>query len=486
MTVSVLVDVTTGALCPQLSTCSEAIYINGLQQTVVGIFKMVVLPVLGQLADEYGRKPLLLLTVSTTIVPFALLAISESKASVYAYYVIRTISYIISQGSIFCISVAYVADVVDQSKRAAVFSWITGLFSAAHVLGNALARFLPEGYIFEACCLLFQVSMALLVFCPVYMYLFLVETVKPTSRHDQHLGCLHKALMIVEKRYNSMRHATTIVLSRTTAEHITDVVLGELEASPLKGSVLLHSQTLKGISLVSFYYELGMSGTSSVLLYYLKSAFGFNKNQFSEILMMVGIGSIVSQLKSSTYKLQSFSWYGTLQDGGASSHQSVGWGEKDIVCSFTFIDSLSLHFMISWKFPFPNPQALLYGFAWASWVPYLSASFGVIFVLVKPSTYAVISKASSSADQGKAQGFIAGVQSIADLLSPLAMSPLTSWFLSSNAPFNCKGFSIICASLCMVISLCYACMLQIESKSNIDSADDTDNIEAPLIFPESS
>ncbi|PSR98778.1 Hippocampus abundant transcript-like protein [Actinidia chinensis var. chinensis] len=413
MTVSVLVDVTTGALCPGESTCSEAIYINGLQQTVVGIFKMVVLPVLGQLADEYGRKPLLIVTVSTTIVPFALLAINESKASVYAYYVLRTISYIISQGSIFCISVAYVADVVNESKRAAVISWITGLFSASHVIGNVLARFLPEDYIFE-------VSIALLVFGPVYMYMFLVETVKPAPRHDQHSPYLHKAFRIVEDRYKSMRHAATIVLS---------------------------SPTLKGMSLVSFFYELGMSGITSVLLYYLKSAFGFNKNQFSEILMMVGIGSIVSQLLLLPLL-------------------NPLVGEKVILCT-ALLSSIA--------------YALFYGLAWASWVPYLSASFGVIYVLVKPSTYAIISKASSSADQGKAQGFIAGVQSIADLLSPLAMSPLTSWFLSSDAPFNCKGFSIVCASLCMVISLCCACMLKSEALSKIDSTDNADNIEAPLL-----
>jgi len=40
------------------------------------------------------------------------------------------------------------ADVVNENKRAAVFGWITGLFSASHVVGNVLARFLPQSYIF--------------------------------------------------------------------------------------------------------------------------------------------------------------------------------------------------------------------------------------------------------------------------------------------------------------------------------------------------
>ncbi|PQQ05075.1 hippocampus abundant transcript-like protein 1 [Prunus yedoensis var. nudiflora] len=136
MTVSVLVDVTAAALCPSQSTCSQAIYINGIQQTVVGLFKMVMLPLLGQLADERGRKPLLLLTVSTTIFPFAILAWNQSKEFVYAYYVIRTVSYILSQGSILCIAVAYVADVVNENKRAAVFSWDHRSFFCVTCLGE--------------------------------------------------------------------------------------------------------------------------------------------------------------------------------------------------------------------------------------------------------------------------------------------------------------------------------------------------------------
>jgi len=51
----------------------------------VGIFKMVVIPLLGQLADEYGRKPLLLITVSTSMFPFGMFHIELfwSEARIY-------------------------------------------------------------------------------------------------------------------------------------------------------------------------------------------------------------------------------------------------------------------------------------------------------------------------------------------------------------------------------------------------------------------
>ncbi|RDX60432.1 Hippocampus abundant transcript-like protein 1, partial [Mucuna pruriens] len=422
MTVSVLVDVTTSALCPGESTCSKAIYINGLQQTIVGIFKMVVLPLLGQLSDEHGRKPLLLFTISSSIFPFALLVWHQSEEFVYAYYVLRTISNIISQGSIFCIAVAYVADVVHESKRAAVFSWISGLLSASHVLGDVLAWFLPEKYIFA-------VSIVLLIFCPVYMKFFLVETVILAPRDYPKLGCWAKIVDVFQQRYKSMRTAAEIVI---------------------------FSSTLRGTALVSFFYELGMSGISSVLLfdsltipvqYYLKAVFGFNKNQFSELLTMVGIGSIFSQMLLLPIL-------------------NPLVGEKVILCS-----ALLASIAYAW----------LYGIAWAPWVPYLSASFGIIYVLVKPSTYAIISNASSSTNQGKAQTFIAGTQSISDLLSPIAMSPLTSWFLSSNAPFECKGFSILCASICMIISLCFACLLKPDTSW---SNDIEGSPETPLLLSE--
>ncbi|GAB4855040.1 hypothetical protein Ancab_023625 [Ancistrocladus abbreviatus] len=413
MTVPVLVDVTAGALCPGQSTCSEAIYLNGVMETVSAILRMAVLPIVCQLADDYGRKPLLLFIVSSSIFPFVLLAIGKSRGFVYAYYVLRTIYFTMSQRSVLCISVAYAADVVQDDKRTAAFSWITGLASLSHVVGTLLARFLPETYIFK-------ISIALLILCIIYVQLFLVETIKRKPKVQQRTSVASRISEVLKERYRSVRFFTTTVAI---------------------------SPTLKGITLVSFFFEFGNSAVYNVLLYYLKAAFGFDKKQFSEILMVVSVGSFVSQIL-------------------VLPLINPLVGEKVILCMGILAAIAS---------------AVLYGLAWASWVPYLSCSFGTIYILVKPSTYAIISKASSSHDQAKAQGFIGCMQSLANSLSPIAMSPLTSLFLSSDAPFNCKGFSILCASLSMMVAFGCALRLNQEPPSRAENEEDVENVEAPLL-----
>ncbi|GAB4855039.1 hypothetical protein Ancab_023624 [Ancistrocladus abbreviatus] len=305
--------------------------------TVSAILRIAVLPIVGQLADEYGRKPLLLFILSSFIFPFASLTISESRGFVYAYYVLRTISYMMSQRSIFCVSVAYAADVVQEDKRTAAFSWITGLASLSHVFGTLLARFLPETYIFK-------ISTAILILCIIYIQLFLVETIKRKPKVQQRTSLASRISEVLKERYRSVRFFTTTVAI---------------------------SPTLKGITLVSFFYEFGRSAVSSVLLYYLKAAFGFDKKQFSEILMVVSVGSFVSQIL-------------------VLPLINPLVGEKVILCTGILAAIAS---------------AVLYGLAWASWVPYLSCSFGMIYILVKPSTYAIISKASNSRDQVEVSSF---------------------------------------------------------------------------------
>lgn len=410
MSHSVLVDITTRALCNSSSpagSCTLPIYFNSFTHTVAGIGKIITLPLIGQLSDEYGRKPVILLTLFSSIVPFVILSIKDTESFVYAYYVVQTVINMTCQGSIVGVSMAYIADIVDDRKRATAFGYLTGTFSIAHVLGNLLAWLLSEDYIF-------QVATVLLVISGAYGKLFIVESFSAGLNEYQQRSSAPWCETILIQRWKSIKE--TLIISS--------------------------SGILRHIICVAFFYELGMTGIDNVLMYYLKATFGFDKNQFAQILLAVAVGSIISQIF----------FFPILNHF---------LGEHNVLCT-------ALGASIGY--------GILTGLAWAAWVPYFAASFRVIDVLVKPCIHVLVSQRASSNDQGKAQGVLSSVHSFAGLISPIAMGPLTVLFLSNNAPFHCKGFSFICATASLVVALLQTCLIKHNSPP-IGSGKENDYIQ---------
>nr|GMC81182.1 hippocampus abundant transcript 1 protein-like [Ipomoea batatas] len=170
----VLPDITMEAICPAQDQCSRAIFLSGFQQAVTGVGLVVMMPVIGNLSDVYGRKALLTLPMTLSILPFAILAFGRTTKFYYTYYVLRTITGMVCDGGIQCMALAYVADNTWEGKRASAIGILAGVGSAAFVCGTLAARFISTSHIF-------LVATVLAMVAAVYMRLFLKDTTTTTT-----------------------------------------------------------------------------------------------------------------------------------------------------------------------------------------------------------------------------------------------------------------------------------------------------------------
>ncbi|KAJ7538828.1 hypothetical protein O6H91_11G064600 [Diphasiastrum complanatum] len=370
---------------------TEANFSNGLRikgNMVSGIGTMVVTPILGYLSDEYGRKPLLMVPLVAAVLPMAVLAYSRTKTYVYIFFILRTIVAMFSEGSLTCLALAYVGDTVEERFRAPAVGIMTASLSSGFVTGVIFARVLPESQVFK-------IAAAMLAISALYLKVFLVEINYCLPASNQASG---------EQKSLSLKLRAS--LSRSTLS-ITETL-----------QIVQRNKILMQVSFITFVSNLGEAGVQSSLLYYLKATFNFGKDQFADLMLIAGIVAVFSQLAVMPVLIHIL-------------------GEKSVLCLGLFA-------------AFTN--ALLYGIAWAPWVPYLAASLGVFSIFVFPCTGSIVSKAAGPEEQGKLQGFVASVRSLSSIISPLAMSPLTALFLSDHAPFHCPGFSLICAALAMLVA----------------------------------
>nr|TKS03210.1 hypothetical protein D5086_0000152070 [Populus alba] len=408
MVIPAITDVTMSALCPGRDECSLAIYLTGFQQAIIGLGTLVMMPLIGNMSDKYGRKALLTVPLTLVIVPSAILAYSRTRHFFYAYYVAKTLIAMVCEGSVPCLALAYVADNVPEGRRASAFGILSGIASSAFVCGNLSTRFLSTASTF-------QVSASVAIASLVYMRFFLQDSII-----DEQLT----APILTSKgkpKGKGKDYATNEIPSKNVQIFKSAPSLEDMLCL-LKSSV-----TLSQAAVVAFFYSLAEVGLHASLLYYLKARFHFNKDQFADLMVITGIAGTISQLVLMPILAPAL-------------------GEARLLAVGLF---------------FTCVHVFLYSIAWTFWVPYVAAMFSVLFVFSQPCMRSIVSKQVGSCEQGKAQGCISGISSFANVISPLVFSPLTALFLSERAPFHFPGFSIMCVGFASMIAFIQSLMIRI-------------------------
>ncbi|XP_027174013.1 uncharacterized protein LOC113773578 [Coffea eugenioides] len=329
----------------------------------------------------------------------AVLAYSRTKGFFYAYCVLRTLISMVTEGSVQCLALAYVADNVPESKRVSIFGILSGIASCAFVCGNLSTRFLSTSAVF-------QVAAGGTVISLVYMRMFLPESMSRSSIVSEQATETDSLLEKSPKK--------TLKLFKTLPS-LKDTI-----------SMLRTSKTFSQAAVISFFSTVAEVGAHSSLLYYLKAQFHFDKDQFADLMIINGIAGTVSQLIFMPIL-------------------AAAVGEAKLLSVGLFFSCLNM---------------LLYSIAWASWVPYAAAVLSLVAIFAMPCLRSIASKEIGPCEQGKAQGCLTGICSFAQVVCPLAFSPLTALFLSESAPFHFPGFSILCAAFAAV-SVSIASTLQI-------------------------
>uniref|UniRef100_A0A803LG98 Uncharacterized protein n=1 Tax=Chenopodium quinoa TaxID=63459 RepID=A0A803LG98_CHEQI len=226
------------------------------------------------------------------------------------------------------------ADKISEGKRASAFGILAGVSSAAFVCGTLSARFLSTAQTFQAAAFSAMAAAA-------YMRIFLQEITRKTDASIQPLLKSDPS----SSSDDDMTKKVQIFKKIPTFHNIK--------------SLLGSSKTFSQITVMVLFNSLAEGGLQASLMYFLKAEFHFSKNQFADLMLIVGIAGMVSQHITETAK--------------------------------------------------------------------------------RVQMRSIASKQVGESEQGKAQGCISGIGSLANIISPLVFSPLTGNGFPSKS--NDKGNS---------------------------------------------
>src|SRR5882672_2698032 len=109
----------------------------GLLFAIFSLCQLIAAPVLGDLSDRYGRRPVLVFSLAGTVVSFVMLALAHSVVMLFLARIIDGLS-----GGNISTARAYVADITEPKNRARAYGLIGAAFGLGFIMGPALSGIL--------------------------------------------------------------------------------------------------------------------------------------------------------------------------------------------------------------------------------------------------------------------------------------------------------------------------------------------------------
>jgi DHA1 family tetracycline resistance protein-like MFS transporter len=118
---------------------SEASRIGGYLMFTYATVQFFAAPVLGNLGDQFGRRPVLLFSLAALSIDYLLMATAPTLLWLFVARLIAGVS-----SSTFALSYAYVTDITPEEKRAQRFGMVGAAFGGGFILGPVIGGFLGE------------------------------------------------------------------------------------------------------------------------------------------------------------------------------------------------------------------------------------------------------------------------------------------------------------------------------------------------------
>ena len=112
---------------------STSAFTVGLLSMSFATFQFVAAPILGRLSDQYGRRPLLLLSLFGSGVGYVMFGFAHSLAMLFVARIIDGVT-----GGNVSIAQAYIADVTTPEDRTKTFGLLGAAFGLGFILGPAI------------------------------------------------------------------------------------------------------------------------------------------------------------------------------------------------------------------------------------------------------------------------------------------------------------------------------------------------------------